>query len=235
MNTHYRPSRAALALPRRHAVPECGMADSAVPRKPLLPPQAVKVLAIAFGAGLLLFLLLWLDQRNDTDFFKGGSPDAASGNTDGLPAPLPADVASEDGNASGLRLPDIAQGKPLPATERPRLIDELPPPPPPPAAPVVPPAPIARGSDTPVPISQPAPRYPQEALRRNAGGTVRVKVTVAADGSVDRLDVAESSGNRYLDRAAMEAVRRWRFQPAVRDGQTVVADVVVPIVFNPGG
>lgn len=211
------------------------MADPAVPRKPLLPPRAVKILAIAFGAGLLLFLLLWLDQRNDTEFFKGGGPETAAGSTDGLPAPLPADVASEDGNASGLRLPDTAKGKPLPATEQPRIIDEPPPPPPPPVAPVAPAAPIARGSDTPVPISLPPPRYPQEALRRNAGGTVRVKVTVATDGSVDRLDVAESSGNRHLDRAAMEAVRRWRFQPAVRDGQPVVADVVVPIVFNPGG
>ena len=211
------------------------MVDPAVPRKPLLPPQAVKVLAIAFGAGLLLFLLLWLDQRNDTDFFKGGDPDTATGGTDSLPAPLPADVASDEGNASGLRLPDTAQGKSLPAVEQPRIIDEPPPPPPPPAAPAAPSAPVARGSDTPVPISQPAPRYPQEALRRNIGGTVRVKVTVATDGSVDRLDVAESSGNRYLDRAAMEAVRRWRFQPAVRDGQAVMADVVVPIVFNPGG
>ena len=210
------------------------MVDPAVPRKPLLPPQAVKVLAIAFGAGLLLFLLIWLDQRNDTEFFKGGGPEAATGSTDGLPAPLPADVAGEDGNASGLRLPDTAQRNPLPAIEQPRIIDE-PPPPPPPAAPAAPSAPVARGSETPVPISQPAPRYPQEALRRNAGGTVRVKVTVATDGSVDRLDVAESSGNRHLDRAAMEAVRRWRFQPAVRDGQPVVADVVVPIVFNPGG
>ena len=80
----------------------------------------------------------------------------------------------------------------------------------------------------------PAPSYPRDALRRNAGGTVRVKVSVAADGSVDRLDLAESSGNRHLDRAAMEAVRRWRFQPAIRAGQPVAADVVVPIVFNPG-
>ena len=210
------------------------MADPAVPRKPLLPPQAVKVLAIAFGAGLLLFLLLWLDQRNDSEFFKAGGPETATGSTEGLPAPLPADVASEEGNASGLRLPDTAQGKPLPAIEQPRIIDE-PRPPPPPPAPVAPATPIARGIDTPVPISQPPPRYPQEALRRNVGGTVRVKVTVTTDGSVDRLDVAESSGNRFLDRAAMEAVRRWRFQPAVRDGQPVVADVVVPIVFNPGG
>lgn len=213
------------------------MADPAVPRKPLLPPQAIKLLAIAFGAGVLLFLLLWLDQRSDTDFFKGGGPDTAVGkDADGLPAPLPADVANDDGTASGLRLPDAAQGKPMAANSQPRIIDE-PPPPPAPVAPVAPSVPVsaASGRDTPVPISQPPPRYPQEALRRNAGGTVRVRVTVAIDGSVDRLEVAEGSGNRYLDRAAMEAVRRWRFQPALRDGQPVVADVVVPISFDPSG
>ena len=38
----------------------------------------------------------------------------------------------------------------------------------------------------------------------------------------------------YLDRAAMEAVRRWKFKPAVRGGQAVAAEVIVPLEFNPG-
>lgn len=212
------------------------MVDPAAPRKPLLPPRLVKPLAIAFGLGLLLFLLLWIEQRNDNDFFRAGNPETAAGTTDALPAPLPADVAGEDGNASGLRLPEAAQGKPATPASQPRIIDEPPPPPTAPVGPVAPSAPVAAsGRDTPIPISQTPPRYPQEALRRDIGGTVRVRVTVASDGSVDRLELAESSGNRYLDRAAMEAVRRWRFQPAVRDGQPVVADVVVPISFDPSG
>ena len=213
------------------------MVDPAAPRKPLLAPHLVKPLAIAFGVGLLLFLLLWLDQRNDTDFFRAGSPDTTEGTTDTLPAPLPADVASEDANTSGLRQADAVQGKPAATASQPRIIDEPPPPPPAPVPPVASSAPVAAtgGRETPVPISQPAPRYPREALRRNVGGTVRVRVTVAIDGSVDRLELAESSGDRYLDREAMEAVRRWRFQPAVRDGQPVVAAVVVPISFNPSG
>lgn len=214
------------------------MAEPASPRKPLLPPTLVKPLAIAFGVGLLLFLLLWLDQRKDNDFFRAGGADPTEDSTDTLPTPLPADVAGEeDGNASGLRLPDATQGVPAPASDQARIIDENLPPPPVPVMPSAPPPQVAqaRGNDTPVPISRPAPRYPQEALRRNAGGTVRIRVTVATDGGVDRLELAEGSGDRYLDRAAMEAVRRWRFQPAVRDGQAVVADVVVPIVFSPDG
>ena len=91
---------------------------------------------------------------------------------------------------------------------------------------------MAGNSATPVPISQPPPNYPREALRRGVGGTVRVQATVSPDGSVDRMEVAESSGNRYLDRAAMEAVRRWHFKPAMRNGQPISATVTIPVEFN---
>ena len=63
---------------------------------------------------------------------------------------------------------------------------------------------------------------------------MQVRAVIATDGSVERMEVAESSGNRYLDRAAMEAVRRWKFKPAVRGGQAVAAEVIVPLEFNPG-
>ena len=210
------------------------MSDPTPGRPPLLPPRLVKPLAIAFGIGLLLFLLLWLDQRNDSDFFKAGGP-ATGPTTDAgvLPAPVPADVASsEDGNASGLRMPAAGTRPDAPADDQPRIIE-------PPAPPPAPPAPAAPQSvadlEAPVPVSRPAPRYPQQALRRNVGGSVRVLATVAPDGSVERLELAQGSGNRDLDRAAMEAVRRWTFRPATRNGQAVTATVIIPLEFNPGG
>ncbi len=202
----------------------------------LLSPRNLKVLGIAFGAGLLLFLMLWLDQRNDTEFFRASGTGANAGEDAGLPAPLPADVASDDQNASGLTLPPAGQRSSLPSGQQPRLIEPVAP-----AAPSQPPsatasasAPtMAGGNTSPVPISRPAPSYPREALRRGVGGTVRVQVTVAADGSVERMEVAASSGNRHLDRAAMDAVRRWRFTPALRNGQPVSATVVIPVDFAP--
>ncbi len=208
------------------------MSEPSPKRPPLLPPHLVKPLAIAFGVGLLLFLLLWLDQRSDNDFFKAGGPTTgAPGDLEALPAPVPADVASDDGTASGLGLP---RPETRPA-EQPRIVDEPPAPPPPPAAPPAPAAaPAMADSDVPLPLSRPAPNYPREALSRNIGGTVRVRAVVAVDGSVERMEVAESSGNRYLDRAAMEAVRRWKFKPAVRGGQPVSAEVILPLEFNPG-
>jgi protein TonB len=111
------------------------------------------------------------------------------------------------------------------------VVEPAPAPTPPPAAPAPPRA--TADLALPVPINTPPPRYPREALRRGIGGTVRVRVTVGPTGGVERLDLAQASGNRELDRAALETVRRWRFRPATRDGQPVSAEVVVPLEFDP--
>lgn len=209
-------------------------------RQPLLPSKLVIRLAIAFGVGLLLFLLVWLGSRQPNDFYKAGDTPANATPPEALPAPLPPDLADGDGNASGnvsgLRVdPNAQAAPPPPAPARP-------------AAPVAnaatgnpataPTAPAATGGNggsqaQPTPLSTPAPRYPPEALRMGIGGTVKVRVVVTPDGRVDRLELAETSGNRYLDRAALETVRRWTFRPAMRNGQPVQAEVVVPIQFDP--
>jgi protein TonB len=88
--------------------------------------------------------------------------------------------------------------------------------------------------DVPVPIpgQTPAPEYPQSAMRNGDQGTVMVRVEVGTDGVPLSVDVAQRSGSRDLDRAAVDAVRQWRFQPAQRDGQPVVGAVTVPIDFK---
>ena len=200
--------------------------------KSLLSPRNLKLLALAFGAGLLLFLFMWLDQRNDTDFFKA-SPGSNSGEDAGLPAPLPADVAGDDRNASGLTMPPQSPRTNAPTGESPRIIEPAAPSAPAPQANVPAPRMADTTDTTPVPISRPPPIYPAEALRRGAGGSVRVQAIIAIDGSVERMEIAQSSGNRYLDRAALDAVRRWRFKPATHSGQPVSAAVVIPLDFTP--
>jgi protein TonB len=51
-----------------------------------------------------------------------------------------------------------------------------------------------------------------------AEGTVALRVFVLADGTVGTVEVITSSGSAVLDRTAVQAVRRWRFAPATRDG-----------------
>jgi protein TonB len=81
-------------------------------------------------------------------------------------------------------------------------------------------------------LRNPAPRYPAEARREGAEGTVLLRVWVAADGGPTRVEVERSSGHRALDAAAMGAVRNWRFVPAQRGGEAVEGIATVPLVFR---
>ncbi|WP_025323815.1 TonB family protein [Deferrisoma camini] len=76
------------------------------------------------------------------------------------------------------------------------------------------------------------PPYPRLARRRGWQGVVRLRVRVSPDGRVLDASVEQSSGYRVLDRAALEAVRGWRFRPAVRGGEPVASEVVVPVRFS---
>jgi protein TonB len=78
----------------------------------------------------------------------------------------------------------------------------------------------------------PDPTYPPAALARRLTGVVKVRAKVGADGRVASVALYRSSGVRSLDEAALEAVRRWRFDPAKRDGRAVAYEVVVPLRFT---
>ena len=79
---------------------------------------------------------------------------------------------------------------------------------PPQPAPTEPAAPAALRA-----LSTPAPAYPPEALRAGESGEVVVEFTVNPDGSVSNARVVRANPPRTFDRAALSAVRRWRFQP----------------------
>lgn len=184
------------------------------------------LIGAAFAIGLLLFLLLWSGKR-DNDFFRA-APSAGPGASEEyepLPAPLPADQ-------SGQRPAPTADAEGEPA-ETPKLVERAPPPPPPAPGPAPTPrsaGPLASGA-TPVPVEMPPPRYPAQAERRGLTGTVRVRAEVGTDGVPTSVAVVEGSGTRELDRAALDAVRRWRFRPGQVDGKPVPGSVVVPIEF----
>ncbi|KAF1722395.1 energy transducer TonB [Pseudoxanthomonas wuyuanensis] len=77
------------------------------------------------------------------------------------------------------------------------------------------------------------PKYPPAALRSGIGGTVLVRAEIDASGKPVEVKVARRSGNRDLDRAALNAVRSWRFEPAMRDGRATTSVVQVPVDFKP--
>jgi periplasmic protein TonB len=90
--------------------------------------------------------------------------------------------------------------------------------------PVIRPQPIAgpRGVD----------RYPNASIAAKESGMVVMKICVTTQGSVDRVELAHSSGFPRLDQAAMSMAAEYRFRPAMREGHPVPACAQYNIIFK---
>lgn len=75
------------------------------------------------------------------------------------------------------------------------------------------------------------PVYPAVARSRGYAGTVLLAAEIAANGRVENLTIKKSSGYASLDRSALEAVKRWKFDPGRRMGKPVAMWVDVPVKF----
>jgi periplasmic protein TonB len=79
---------------------------------------------------------------------------------------------------------------------------------------------------------QVTPSYPATARRLGIEGTALLRVFVDATGHVADIVVKQSAGHPDLDRAAEEAVRRWRFDPARRGADAIAIWVELPVEFH---
>ncbi|MFC4727971.1 energy transducer TonB [Coralloluteibacterium thermophilus] len=203
------------------------------------PHVALLFFAGALGCGLLL-TGLWVLRQPDPD----APPPAVAADSGGLPpprvAPLPA-PSSQPLDLPPLAPPvreEIEDEPPLAAAPLPPEDDfdrsgweRIGP------GPAEPPAGAATATATtrsasPRADASPPPPYPSRALRRREQGETVLSVSVDADGRANRVRVIRSSGSRTLDNAAQAAVRRWRFEPAMRDGQPVEDEIQIPIGFS---
>jgi TonB family protein len=101
------------------------------------------------------------------------------------------------------------------------------------ASEVIPPR-VFKGGDgisAPKPIFSPDPEYSEEALRAKYQGTVVLGMVVEIDGRPYGIKVLRSL--KYgLDEKAIEAVKKWRFQPAMKDKTPVAVYVSVQVDFR---
>jgi protein TonB len=81
-------------------------------------------------------------------------------------------------------------------------------------------------------LKNPEPPYPALARRRGQEGLVVMTVKVTAAGRAANVDLKESSGFTLLDDTALEAVRRWEFEPARVGSRAVEAEIEVPVRFK---
>jgi TonB family protein len=77
------------------------------------------------------------------------------------------------------------------------------------------------------------PAYPLQLMQQNVSGTVILYAVIHADGSVGNVRVLRGVDPR-LDRFAREAVSRWQFQPATKNGSPVDVEATFHVPFRPG-
>jgi TonB family protein len=80
-------------------------------------------------------------------------------------------------------------------------------------------------------IHKVAPIYPVEDQQFGIGGTVVLAAIIDTKGKIVDLDVLHSMGP-LLDKAALEAVRDWRYRPTTIDGTPVAVDTTISVVFT---
>jgi TonB family protein len=84
----------------------------------------------------------------------------------------------------------------------------------------------------PTPLDGATAPYPKWARDRGLEGDVKIRATVDVDGRVVEAAVESSTADPALADAALEAVFKWRFEPAKKMGQPVEASFVIPLRFR---
>jgi TonB family protein len=79
-------------------------------------------------------------------------------------------------------------------------------------------------------VSSTRPIYPKLARAARIEGTVKLRVTVGTDGSVEQITLIR--GHPFLVEAAIEAVKQWQYRPQVVQGLPVIARMTVELTFS---
>lgn len=82
-----------------------------------------------------------------------------------------------------------------------------------------------------VPVRTVRPEYPEQLKAENIAGVVEIRCTVDVQGNVVSPEVQKST-NEGFNKAALDAVRKWKFKPAQQDGTPVAKPVIIPIRFT---
>src|SRR5262245_36123197 len=146
-------------------------------------------------------------------------PGASTVSRDAAPLEAPTGIPPETGFEN---LPSVPSGVVSGSVDAIDLIGPVsaPPPPPPPPPPVVAdPVHLHRGIRAPVKIADAAPVYPTLAVQTRVQGPVILEATIDAGGAVQSVRVLR--GHPLLDQAALDAVQRWRYEPAQLNGQPI--------------
>ena len=90
---------------------------------------------------------------------------------------------------------------------------------------------IGNGVTAPRPVSTPDAEYTDKARKKKINGTVVVAMIVTPEGKVRDVKVTKSL-DKELDKQALAAVSKWRFEPARKDGEPVAVHLSAEVSFR---
>ena len=73
------------------------------------------------------------------------------------------------------------------------------------------------------------PKYPKQARKQHIEGTVVLRATITKDGTISDLQLV--SGHPMLAQAALDAVKKWKYRPYLKDGQAVEVETTITVNF----
>lgn len=76
------------------------------------------------------------------------------------------------------------------------------------------------------------PKYPPRAKERRIEGWVQLEITVTESGEVSAVKVIQSNPENVFDTAALQAVKQWKFKPALKAGQAVMRVATLKVLFS---
>lgn len=216
--------------------------EYAADRNNALDPSRITGISVALVLNLAVIMLLW----RGIDPGLPGQPDARAEPTlmwiapppKPIPPPEPPPVQVTHAQAKAEPLPPPPM--PLPVEQAGPMDFVAPPPMPSLGLPDSRPASVGAANGTGAASGAtlsyeraPPPPYPRAALQRGWQGTVWLLVSVDAQGRPSAVEIHQGSGHTLLDSTARQHVlKRWRFAPAMVNGEPIAARGLVPIDFR---
>ncbi|MFY9682051.1 MAG: TonB family protein [Candidatus Sulfotelmatobacter sp.] len=136
-------------------------------------------------------------------------PTAKPAATPDAPAPSMTDIASAE---SGAALPNLMGGE-----------SKAP-------APVLETLKVSQGVSRGLLVKRTAPEYPASAMQMHIEGAVELEATISKSGDISAVKVA--SGNPQLARAAVDAVKQWKYKPYLLNGEPVEIRTQITVNFK---
>lgn len=92
---------------------------------------------------------------------------------------------------------------------------------------------IALGENLPLKsVEQEYPRYPDEARKKRLEDQVVVRYIIGTDGRVKDVQILDHAKEKMFDEAAVDAIRKWRFRPMIKEGKAVEVEHDLAVNFE---